>query len=391
MERVLTIAWVICLAVGAAGETTVIVLSWDGLRHDYPDRAAFPGLARLERDGVRAKLRGVYPSNTFPSHVSMATGTYPDTHGIVDNVFFENGERYDVADADWIHAEPVWISTQRQGVNVATYFWVGSESDWRGLGTRYRITPFDGARPESVKVDQVLAWFDLPAGERPRLIMNYWAGADSVGHNDGPNHPGVVRQLQAQDAQLQRLIMGLDARDAWEDTTLILVSDHGMTEVGAVIDITSILTESGIEARAVGGALARVFLSNRGDLERAEEILSHVDNIDVYRPSALPDEFRLRYPARNGHLVVTTLPPFVLSQRYGNLKGTHGFHPDHPDMKAAFFAMGRGVHARRSQASPRNIDIEVRHVDLAATIAALLDVEPPRQSEGTPMAWLRLE
>ena len=64
----------------------VIVLSWDGMRHDFPDRGELPALDRVAREGVRAKrLTPVFPSSTFPGHVSMATGTYPDRHGIVDN------------------------------------------------------------------------------------------------------------------------------------------------------------------------------------------------------------------------------------------------------------------------------------------------------------------
>ncbi|MYE83134.1 MAG: alkaline phosphatase family protein [Gammaproteobacteria bacterium] len=367
----------------AAGEPTVIVLSWDGVRHDYPDRGDFPGLARLERDGVRARLVGVYPSNTFPSHVSLATGTYPDTHGIVDNIFFDDRERYDVADADWIQAEPVWISTQRQGIDVATYFWVGSESDWRGHGTRYRVAPFDGRRREAVKVDRILTWFDLPAGERPQLVMSYWAGADTVGHERGPGHPAVVRQLASQDAQLRRLLAGLDERDAWPATTLILVSDHGMAAVGGLIHVERILDAAGVDAFVIGGAVARVYLDERADLDKAEAALAGVDNLRVYRPEALPAEFRLAWPGRNGDLVVTTVQPFVLTERYARLAGTHGYDPRTPDMQAAFFAMGRGVDT--------GADVEeVRHIDLAATIAALLGVEPPAQSEGAPMGWVRL-
>lgn len=371
------------LAAGAAAEPTVIVLSWDGVRHDYPERGDFPGLARLEREGVRTSLLGVYPSNTFPSHVSMATGTYPDTHGIVDNIFFEDDERYNVRDADWIQAEPVWISTQRQGIDAATYFWVGSESDWRGQGTRYRVAPFDGRRPESVKVDRILKWFDLPDDERPQLIMSYWAGADSVGHERGPDHPAVVRQLEGQDEQLQRLLAALDARKAWTETTLILVSDHGMASVGELIDIEEILDDGDVDAMVIGGAVARVYLDGAEDLRKAESILSGVDHIDVHRSDTLPADFRLTWPGRNGDLLVTTTPPYVLTPRYARLAGTHGYPPELPDMQAVFFAMGRGVNT-----DPK---IEhVRHVDLAATIAALLDVAPPEQSEGEPMAWLNL-
>ena len=371
------------LAACALAEPTVIVLSWDGVRHDYPDLGDFPGLARLERDGIRASFVGVYPSNTFPSHISMATGTYPDTHGIVDNIFFEDGERYDVRDADWIEAEPVWIATERQGVPVATYFWVGSESDWRGQGTRHRVAPFDGSRPESVKVDKILEWLDLPAGERPRLIMSYWAGADTVGHEHGPDDPAIMRQLAGQDAELQRLLAALDAREAWPETTLILVSDHGMTAVGDIIDIESILDDGGVDALVIGGAVAQVYLDEPEDRGKAEAILAQVDNIDVYRPDALPADFRLARPGRNGDLLVTTVPPYVLTERYALLVGAHGYPPRTLDMKAVFYAMGRGV-------GPGGEADDLRQVDLAATIAVLLGVEPPRQSEGEPMEWVRL-
>ena len=97
----------------------------------------------------------------------------------------------------------------------------------------------------------------------------------------------------------------------------------------------------------------------------------------------MPGEFRLAWPGRNGDLLVTTVPPYVLTERYARLGGTHGYPPRLPDMQAVSFALGRGVDTDVAPA-------ELRHVDLAATIAALLDVEPPAQSEGRPMEWLRL-
>ena len=157
----------------------VVVLSWDGVRHDYPDMGDYPALKRMAREGVRAdRLLPVFPSATFPGHVSMATGTYPDRHGVVDNRFFDSARGYyqDRGDADWIEAEPLWIAAERQGVPSATYFWVGSETDWRGQGTRMRVAPFDATHSEMRKVAQILEWLALPESERPRLIMSYWSG-----------------------------------------------------------------------------------------------------------------------------------------------------------------------------------------------------------------------
>src|SRR6185295_4147437 len=172
-----------------SSDATVIMISMDGVRHDYPDRATFPAFDRIAREGLRAaRLVPVYPSNTFPGHVSLATGATPGVHGIVDNQFWDRArrERFDYSnDASWIDAEPLWAAAERQGVHAATFFWVGSETDWRGIGAHLRMAPFDGRVAEAKKVAQILAWLDLPASERPHLVMSYWRGADHAGHTKG--------------------------------------------------------------------------------------------------------------------------------------------------------------------------------------------------------------
>jgi predicted AlkP superfamily pyrophosphatase or phosphodiesterase len=123
------------------------------------------------------------------------------------------------------------------------------------------MAPFDGGRPESEKVDQILEWLALPEAERPRLIMSYWAGADSVGHDDGPDSKSVVRQIEAQDAQLARLLEGIDALALWPRTTLIIVSDHGMTAWTEVLSMNGALEDAGIDAIAVGAAVIQIHLN----------------------------------------------------------------------------------------------------------------------------------
>ena len=55
--------------------------------------------------------------------------------------------------------------------------------------------------------------------------------------------------------------------------------------------------------------------------------------------------------------------------------GVHGYDPQHPDMACVFAALGRGV--------PRGQRLgEVHVIDIAATIASLLGIDPPLQSEG---------
>jgi len=382
------------------------------MRYDYPDRGEFAGLARMARDGVRAgRLTPVYPSDTFPGHVSLATGTYPDRHGIVDNEFFDrrtdrNGGFYHMSpDADWIEAEPLWIAAERQGVPAATYFWVGSESDWHGQRPRYRVAPFDGKRPEAAKVDQILAWLQLPAPERPRLIMSYWAGADTVGHRFGPNSDRLVAQIMTQDQQLQRLLAAIDESSTdtaeepgWATTTVIVVSDHGMAATNTYIDLRAVLAEAGISARVYGTAVAQIFVDapadDGGAVARAGQALAAVPGVRVYAGSQLPADMRLAHPSRTGDWVVTTEPPYTFSRPKG-LEGAiwavlsaagwdfgnHGYAPDDQDMGGIFFALGRGV--------SNSVSIPVvKQVDVAATVARLLGIQPPRDSEGRPVSGI---
>jgi hypothetical protein len=63
-------------------QPTVIVVSFDGFRWDYPSKAPTPNLRRLMERGVQARnLVPSFPSKTFPNHYSIVTGLYPGITG----------------------------------------------------------------------------------------------------------------------------------------------------------------------------------------------------------------------------------------------------------------------------------------------------------------------
>lgn len=373
---------------------TVIVLSWDGVRHDYPYLRHYPGLHRMIKQGARAdRLTPVYPSNTFPGHVSLATGTYPDVHGIVGNSFIDSkrGKFSYNKDANWVMAEPLWVAAERQGVISAVYFWAGSETPWHGQQATWLEAPFDGKRATSAKVDQLLAWLDLPMAERPRLIMSYWAGTDKMGHRQGPNHSDIAERITHQDQQLQRIIARLDERKAWGHTTLIVVSDHGMTEVNQSIDLTRLLQkDKKLDVEIIkSSAVAHIYAKDEHTRERVFEVLSRQPNLTAHYRRDFDRSTRMLYPERSGDIIATTKPPYtfivlslaqkiglaVMAKIRGWKMGMHGYDPEYPDMGGIFIAMGRNVCAGcRLQA--------VHQIDLAPTVAKLLGIEPPMQSEG---------
>src|SRR5260221_14687500 len=67
-------------------QPTVILISLDGFRYDYLNLYRPANLNALANDGVRARwMTPSFPSKTFPNHYSIATGLYPQNHGIVEN------------------------------------------------------------------------------------------------------------------------------------------------------------------------------------------------------------------------------------------------------------------------------------------------------------------
>jgi predicted AlkP superfamily pyrophosphatase or phosphodiesterase len=391
----LLVAGFVLASAALAGEPVVILLSWDGVRYDYLKRGDFPALARIQREGAQAeKLVTVFPSLTFPSHVSLATGANVEHHGIVANSFRDRVRgkfQYD-NDASWLEAEPIWVSAERQGVRSAVFFWVGSETDWHGVGATYRKSPFDSHISESTKVEQILAWLDLPAERRPRLVLSWWHGADSVGHRDGPDSPKIAAALLEQDRALAALLAGLDARGAWPDTTLIIVSDHGMAPVSEPVDLSATLRAKGIEAELIpSNAIAHIWLADPSRRQAAFAALRALPGVTVWAGDAVPESLHYAFPGRMGDLVAVTTPPrfFVASDTLQSVtmrargvdQGAHGYDPALPEMGGLFLAVGRGV-AKGARLPP------VHAIDVAPSIARLLGIDAPRNSEGLPLPGL---
>jgi predicted AlkP superfamily pyrophosphatase or phosphodiesterase len=376
-----------------AGLSVVILLSLDGVRPDYLDRDPLPAFARVAADGLRAEgLVPVFPSSTFPSHVSIATCAPVDRHGIVANTFLDRARGlFDYGnDASWIEAEPLWATAERQGVRAATFFWVGSETPWHGVAAHYRRAPFDASVGEGEKVDQILAWLDLPPEERPRLVLSWWHGTDAEGHAHGPDSPEVHAAMKAEDRELGRLLAGLDARDAWKSTTLVLVSDHGMTELSESVDPMATLAEHGLHGRFLsGGPFGHVYLDDPTRAAEAAAALDALPKVEAWTADAIPERFRYRYPGRMGDVFVLAEPPlrlgggsrlgdlrYALGHLFGRTQGAHGYDPARvPEMRAILLAMGRGVLPGTHVGAPSSLDV-------APTVTRLLGIEPPRDCEG---------
>lgn len=363
----------------AAPVETVVLISLDGFRHDYPDRVPTPTFARFAAEGARGRLIPPFPSTTFPSHATIATGVSAGRHGIVNNEFHdrERGRFKYSGDVAWYDAPPLWIHAERQGARTHVFHWIGIEGAMGGVSASVGVK-YDKTVVDDEKVDRILEWVRAPAAQRPRLVMSYFKGCDDAGHDFGPESPEVDACIVATDARLGRLAAGLDPAR----TTLVVVSDHGMIATRGEIDPDDPFAE--IADVVAVGPVAHVYLKGPEHLEKAREIAGSMTNVTTYERGALPASWAYEHPQRTGDLVLLAAPGWHFLPRRGEavamgqtgilVAGHHGHPPEVPEMGAVFFAWGARV-----QAGAR---ADVGASDVAPTVVDLLGLTPMPGVEG---------
>ena len=362
---------------------TVILVSLDGFRWDYMEANETPTLDRLAVEGVRAAaLVPSFPSKTFPNHYSIATGLYPEHHGIVENSFYDPErddwfslvDHEDNTDPTWFLGEPIWITAEKQGQPTATMFWVGSEVPFDGI-LPTTMVPYNGSVPFDSRVDTVLSWLDEPADARPRLITLYMSEPDGAGHAHGPESAEVSAAVGSVDGSVGRLVEGLETRGLLDAVDLIVLSDHGMADLS---DDRVIFLDDSIDSWALSisnwGSVTQIWAEEE-EIAGLLEQLSGVAHLACARKEELPAHLHFSESPRIAPLVCVADPGWTTTSRswyesYGlGYAATHGWDPEAPDMQGLFVARG-----------PHLVEGEVvqpfENVEIYGLMCEILGLEP---------------
>jgi len=351
---VITITAVNCsilVAQNVKGQTTVI-LSLDGFRWDYPDKASTPNLDLIARKGVKAvSLIPSFPSKTFPNHYTIATGLVPDHHGLVNNAFYDvqSGESYAINnketrfDPAFYGGEPIWITAQNQGVKTASFYWVGS--DVAIMGKYPDIwKAYDQNVPFIQRVDTIVKWLSLSPAQRPHLIMSYFHEPDGVGHEFGPDDSHTLKTVQELDSLIGIFYRRIKQLPNGDSINFILLADHGMGNISSEQNI--VLREFIPERwpiRIEGGNPNFNLYADGAWVDSAYISLRKASHIKVWKPSEVPEYLNYGKNPRIGDMIVVADSAWsVTLQKPDNYSkgGTHGYDTRNTDMHAIFYAVG---------------------------------------------------
>jgi predicted AlkP superfamily pyrophosphatase or phosphodiesterase len=408
------------------GPVPLVFVGVDGLRPDYVLEAErhglqIPNLRRMLSEGASATaVRGVLPTVTYPSFTTLITGVEPARHGIVANTTFDPLQKNS---GGWywytedIRVPTLWDVFRKAGRKVAILHWpvsVGAKATWnlpqlwrsgtpddrkllRALATpglqgaleAELGIPYPDGIDESLTADLTRGRFaEALLARKPDLLTAYFTALDHVEHESGPFSPEANRVLEAIDSIIGRLRQA--ARRVYGSRVVFAIaSDHGFAATSRQVNLPVMLANAGLvrlgadgkpaawdaTAWTTGGSAA-VMLREAKDSVTARKARELFERAARDTTSGIARILSAEQAVAMGGFpgaafIVALRPGFqfggntsgdvVTAVRPG---GTHGYPPDVPEMRSAFFVVGPGVRAGR-----RLGEIDMRAI--APTLARL--------------------
>ncbi len=442
----------ILVLAAAAHAAPVLMISIDGLKPEYITQAdahgmKIPYLRTLLVNGTYAEgVVGIWPTITYPSHVTLLTGVWPDQHGITNNQEFDPLQKFGGA-WNWyaagIRVPTLWQAAHKAGLRTASVGWpvsVGATDVdylipeyWRdarvdsspdpqdrwlmaALARPYTLLeqleaqagPYMNGNDTSIGGDEIKTRYALEILKRykPALMTLHLSSLDHAQHEHGPFSAEACADLEAIDGMIARLTRQEFAINP--SAVVVIVSDHGFMNITHSINLAIPFLQAGLAQVSLNpvtkapeisswkaepwmaGGMAAIMLHDPNDhateqqvhdmlaklaADPANGIAEILDRDAIHKRGAFPDAaflvvFKPGYYAGNAMSgsLITPIP---------GTRGSHGFSPEYPEMRASFFAVGAGIAHHRDLGV-----VDMRQI--APTVAGMLHVAMPT-AKATPL------
>jgi hypothetical protein len=422
----------------------VLLVSLDGLRPEVylDERFEMPVLRALAARGVSARrVTGVFPTLTYPSHATIATGCRPARHGIHHNTVFDpalaGGKRW-LFEATNLRATTLWDAAAKAGLRTSAVRWpttVGARIDFHvpevfdyldpkadhwalvkkhaTTGLLEELHPETPVLEEEPAVDDVFGELAARIIEtrKPELLMLHLVQADGAQHANGRDDPKVKAAFAALDRHLGRLLRALEVAGVASSTNVIVTGDHGFLDVHTSVRANALLRELGFVKTDAqgnvadwtamahnGGGSAAIYLKDPADRATGERVLTALrsaaagslrgivnvldrdalDREEGYPGAVCALECEAGYGFDSGAAGEVLNPAFA--------KGTHGYLPSRPELATGLVAAGPGL-------ASGHVIPSFRQIDIAPLAAKLLgcDLGPSCQGRVIPGVLARKE
>ena len=255
-----------------------LVISIDALiSDDIPLLETLPNLGPIVKGAAQVRdIECIYPTLTYPCHVSIMTGCYPNKHGIVHNERLQ----VNVPKPQWnwwykdIRVKTMLDYAKAAGLSTATVTWpvmAGSAADYN-IAEIWAPTINDDptdicTQANSPAVAEIfehnksrLKWMLTPEFDnyaehcgaeiietfQPDLMFIHFSYVDHQRHQNGVKGEKVNEALRFVDDKIGTLIAALNRQNLLDKTNIVILGDHGQINVSHLFNLNKLFYDRGL-------------------------------------------------------------------------------------------------------------------------------------------------
>ena len=304
--------------------STKIIVCLDGTGPEYFEKSDTPNLDAVSKEGFSTFGTAIVPTVTNVNNTTIVTASFPETHGITTNYYYDPAEKKEVymESSEFLLKETMFRRLAHKGKKsvlftakdkLKTLIQDGASIAESAEKPSRRLVDRIGPPPDIYTIE-VNHWLFRAARavlmeESPDLL--YVTTTDYVTHTYAPEDEKAQWNMSEIDRLIGEMI------NAASDVELVVTADHGMNPKSRGLDLNKILKDAGIMANAIpiikdrhvvhhknlGGA-AYVYLDTPDTLEDAMALLSEEKGIEAVMPNNEAAQRYHLHPSRIGHIFV---------------------------------------------------------------------------------------
>ena len=405
----------------------VIVISYDAFSVDnFEEAKRQPHLASLIRQGSSTtQLKSVYPTLTYIIHTSYITGVYPNKHGVYHNNPLQPFIPTDQQEWFWyrhnIKVPTIFEAVASAGLTSASLLWPVSGKakitynipEIRAINRENQALKILKNGSPLYSMSMELKYGKLRKGimqpylddfttacavdtikrKKPNLLMVHLIDLDDIKHEKGTQGSHISDVIRRMDKRIGEIVEATKAAGTYDNTTFIVIGDHGQKDVHSKVHLNRLLMENGLIWEENGQWHWRAYIQGSGGsaylhikpndteaLEQAKTLLHNCLHNKQYGIASLilreeldqlhvPDDIILMLEAMEGYCFEDEIDKPVIDtlSKRGEVFATHGYLPTLTNYTSNLIISGHGI---KQGETFKGTSV----IDLAPNLAALFNI-----------------
>lgn len=407
----------------------LLVISFDAIsKKDFEFVKTLPNFRKFLGEASYSKdVKSINPTLTYPAHTSIITGTYPNKHGIFTNTLLQP-KRLKSPDWYWyrkdVKVDTLYDLAVRNKMRVSSQLWpvaAGAKIQYnfpeifanRKYKKQLFVSMMNGSPVYQIKLfkkfGNLLDGIEQPnlddfvhqgllytiKNYKPDLMLVHFTDLDSMRHYYGYDSIQAKESIERHDKRLGEIIQTLKDEKIYEDTTIILLGDHGHIATKYVVSINKLFEEKGFlktkdEKIIYWDAITKsndgsiyVYCKDEDVRKKVRVLLDEFKaSTDAVREIYMKEQIIEMKMQSDADFILDANPGYYFNDRLeakvinkvemdgkkvkkGYLLSSHGYLTDHQDYETLFMISGKGI--------KRNFEIgSMSLVDEAPTMAKIL-------------------